>query len=260
MTATTPRGRTDYGLDAPGVVRNLLLVGMAGLLVAVAAWQGLLPRTVKLGPVNLDLLGSGRGIGLGFLLSGLGMIYGSRIGKLKRRERLLDELSWTGNEQVLDVGCGRGLLLVAAARRLTTGTATGIDIWRAEDLTDNRPDATLANAAAEGVSDRVRVETSDMRKMPFPDATFDTIVSSYAIHNIEDPAGRDAAVAEISRVLKPGGYAMIDDIRHYDQYLSNFATHGVRLVRRIDSRIHSLFWMLVTFGSLKPGTMVVRKD
>jgi cyclopropane fatty-acyl-phospholipid synthase-like methyltransferase len=46
---------------------------------------------------------------------------------------------WKGDEAVRDVGCGHGLMLVGAARRLTTGKATGIDIWQAEDLTGNRP-------------------------------------------------------------------------------------------------------------------------
>jgi len=40
---------------------------------------------------------------------------------------------------VLDVGCGRGLLLIGAARRLTTGKAVGVDIWQAEDRVGNLP-------------------------------------------------------------------------------------------------------------------------
>jgi cyclopropane fatty-acyl-phospholipid synthase-like methyltransferase len=109
------------------------------------------------------------------------MLY-DKIGKIKERERLLDLVTWEGTETVLDLGCGRGLLLVAAARRLSTGKATGLDLWQAEDLTGNQPDATMANARREGVSDRVEVTSGDMRAMPFADRSFDVVVSNVAIH------------------------------------------------------------------------------
>jgi SAM-dependent methyltransferase len=92
---------------------------------------------------------------------------------------------------VLDLGCGRGAVLTAVAKRLTTGTATGIDLWGAEhDQSGNAREATLANAEIEGVSARVRVETGDMRQLTFADASFDLVVSSLAIHNIPSRAGR----------------------------------------------------------------------
>ena len=138
----------------------------------------------------------------------LWMLWSSKIGKVREREKLLDRIPWTGAERVLDVGCGRGLLLVGAARRLTTGRAVGIDIWQAEDLSGNRPEATLENARLEGVADRVEVQTADMRKIPFPDGSFDVVVSSQAIHNIYDSAGRAQAIGEIARVLAPGGRAL----------------------------------------------------
>ena len=129
---------------------------------------------------------------------------------------------------MLDVGCGRGLLLVGAARRLSTGTATGVDIWQAEDLSGNRPSAALENARREGVADRVEVQTADMRKIPFPEATFDVVVSSAAIHNLYSPADREKAIREIVRVLKPGGRALIDDIRHGREYAAAFVSIGSR--------------------------------
>ena len=52
--------------------------------------------------------------------------YGMR-GKFRHRERLLAKVNWRGDEQVLDVGTGRGLLLIGVAKRLTTGHATGIE-------------------------------------------------------------------------------------------------------------------------------------
>lgn len=123
----------DYGVDAPGVVRNLFLVAAAGLacwlLKVIGCWSGLLIIPVFGIKFLLPLWITGLALGgtCGFL--GAWMIYESKLGKRQRRERLLDHLAWTGNERVLDVGCGRGLMLVGAAKRLSTGSATGIDVW-----------------------------------------------------------------------------------------------------------------------------------
>ena len=86
-------------------------------------------------------------------------------------------------------GPGRGLLALGAAKRLTTGTAVGIDVWSPKDLTGNTADAFLANAEAEGVAERVEVRNADARSMPFPDASFDVILSNVCLHNIADAGG-----------------------------------------------------------------------
>ncbi len=107
--------------------------------------------------------------------------------------------------EVLDVGCGRGLLLIEAARRLGGGRAVGLDLWNAEDLSGNNRAAAQSNAICEGVADRVTLVDGDMRCMPFEDDSFDVVLSSMAVHNIYEPAGRKQALAEIIRVLRPGG-------------------------------------------------------
>jgi ubiquinone/menaquinone biosynthesis C-methylase UbiE len=196
---------------------------------------------------------------VGMIFAALSMLWSSKIGKVRQRERLLDNISWSGDERVLDVGCGRGLLLIGAANRLTTGHATGIDIWQTEDLSGNSLEATLENARREGVTERIDVQTANMRKMPFTDGSFDVIVSRAAIHNLYSPEERAAAIREIARVLKPGGRALIDDIRHQRQYSTVFAENGCRDIRRLDSTAMSAFWTLLTFGSLQPVTLLVRK-
>lgn len=246
--------KPDYGIDAPGVVRNLFLAAAAGVLFCLGALFGWWPGVVA--HVDLAHTSLWAGIGSGFM--GGWMLYDSKIGKIKERERLLDLVPWAGTETVLDLGCGRGLLLVAAARRLSTGKATGLDLWQAEDLTGNQPDATLENARREGVSDRVEVKSGDMRKMPFADRSFDVVVSNVAIHNIYDRTGRETTMGEIARVLKPGGHVVIHDIRHTNEYASALANHGLIDVAHAGSRFMQVLLLLITFGSLRPDIITAR--
>jgi cyclopropane fatty-acyl-phospholipid synthase-like methyltransferase len=68
---------------------------------------------------------------------------------------LLDSLDLRGDEHVLDLGCGRGAVLLMAAQRLTIGRAVGVDLWKTSDQSGNAEAATRRNADAEGVADRV---------------------------------------------------------------------------------------------------------
>jgi ubiquinone/menaquinone biosynthesis C-methylase UbiE len=247
--------KVDYGVDAPGVVRNLVLIGAAGLAVWASVWLHLWS-----GEIILNVAGTGLGAGILCIVMSLWMLWDSKIGKLRSRERLLDRISWTGAEQVLDVGCGRGLMLIGAARRLRNGTATGIDVWQSEDLSGNRADALLENVRRSGLTQHIHVETADMRRMPFAAESFDVIVSRAAIHNLYQPAERAQALSEIIRVLKPGGYVLIDDIRHIGEYAANFTRAGCGDVRRYGSPVTAALLAVLTFGSLCPGNLVVRKN
>jgi arsenite methyltransferase len=210
----------DYGIDAPGVVRNLLVA--AAILAAVAGgfafwfppllWAFLCP-------------------GLSLAATAALMLWGSKVSKLRLRDRVLDSLNLRGDERVLDVGCGHGLMLLGAARRLTTGRAVGLDIWRKEDQAGNDRKATLENADREGVADRVELHDGDARALPFADASFDIVVSSWAIHNIYDAPGREQAVREIMRVLKPCGRLALIDIRHAAEYAAVLRAGGMDQVR-----------------------------
>ena len=249
----------DYGIDAPGVVRNLALASVGLFAIAAAARLfGWLPRVVTLGPVSLDVVGSVVPMAFGFASGAVLMYFGSKYGKIEERNKLLAPVAWKGSEQVLDVGCGRGLVLVGAALKLTTGCATGIDIWQTEDVSGNSATAPLENAKLEGVADKVRVETSDMRKMPFADGAFDVILSRAAIHNIYNARERADAIREIARVLKPGGRAVIADIRHISEYMAVFAANGCT-ARRVNARLGEWALGVVTFGRMRPNTLIIDK-
>lgn len=250
------RARPDYGIDAPGVVRNLFLAGTAGLLLWASRVAGLWSGEIwifQVGPAGL-------GVAVGGLGMGTYMFWSSRVGKRKERDQLLDCVPWRGDETVLDVGCGRGLLLLGAAKRLAKGgKAFGIDLWQTQDLSGNRPEATLENARLEGVAERVEVKTADMRSIPFPDATFDVVVSKEAIHNVYDAAERATALREIARVLKPGGAVVISDIRHFREYCEQLKSRGLIGIERVSSAASLWFWRVFSFGMASPGTLRARK-
>ncbi|MGB9177966.1 MAG: class I SAM-dependent methyltransferase [Pyrinomonadaceae bacterium] len=216
--------RADYGIDAPDVVRRMFTIGLLGVIFGTIFY--LLRHTV---PTSLavSLANMGWWMGGTFLLVGCVMLWGSRFGKLRLRDRVLDSIEWRGDEKVLDVGCGHGLMLIGAAKRLKTGTATGVDIWQTEDQAGNSRDATMANVRAEGVADRIELRDADARSLPFADNTFDVILSSWALHNIYDKQERDTAIREIARVLKPGGRALVVDIRHVKEYAQVLRECGI---------------------------------
>jgi SAM-dependent methyltransferase len=257
--AAVSAGRPDYGVDAPGVIRNLLLVAFTGLLTWATARAGWWSGSIGNAHVTIHVAQSVLWPGSACAITAVWMLWHSKVGKVRGREALLDQLTWTGAERVLDIGCGRGLMLIGAARRVARGTATGIDIWQEEDLSGNHPDATRQNAIREGVADRVTVQTADMRALPFADGSFDVVLSSAAIHNLYEAHDRLKAINEIARVLKPGGQLLIDDIRHCSEYAKGLRQAHCT-VRRTDARIISLLTTLWTFGSLRPGTLLATKS
>lgn len=182
-----------------------------------------------------------------------GMLWSSKVGKLRARDELLDAIPWCGDETVLDVGCGRGLLLIAAAKRLTTGKAVGIDVWHNVDQAGNRPEATWANARLEGVADRIDVKDADARQLPFADGTFDVIVSSLVLHNIHGRAERAKAVREIARVLKPGGRVALLDVAHTGEYVQVLRESGLRDVQRSKPRFLFFAPARIVAGKKPPG-------
>ena len=227
--------KPDYGLDAPGLVRGFFFGGPA----LFAAGYFLIPWSKAYFP---PFIGFGYGAfysGIVFFLESFLLMGSSYYGKFRARDRLLDSLHLRGDETVLDVGCGHGLLLIGAAKRLPRGRSIGIDLWSQVDQGNNSREATLENARLEGVADRVEVRDGDMRKLPFPDASVDAVIANLAIHNISSREGRREAIAEIVRVLKPGGQAALMDFKHVGQYAEDLKKDGIA-----DARASGLvFWI-----------------
>jgi arsenite methyltransferase len=248
--------RPQYGIDAPGLLRLFTVAGVSALVIC--------PISLRL-PVFGEPLGiiiaALSGVAATYLL-GMGclMLYYSKIEKLKDREKLLDLIQWSGDEQVLDVGCGRGLMLVGVAKRLTSGKAVGVDLWQQQDQANNNSAATLENAAIEGVTERIEVKTADMRQLPFPDSSFDVVVSSWAVHNLEAESDRHKALDEIIRVLKPNGSVVLADIVNQAEYAEYFDRHGMTKVLLHNNPIRDAVLKAVSFGSFAPSAVSASKN
>ena len=234
--------KPSYGVDAPGVV--LGLTAGALILAAVTGINGV----GGAGPwgVWLPLAGA-----VAMLASAGLYLHATLRGKFAVWAGLLNGLDLAGDERVLDLGCGRGAVLLAAARRLPRGHAVGVDLWRTVDQSGNAEEVTLANAAAEGVADRVELRTGDITELPFAAGSFDVVMSSLAIHNIPSEQGRRQAVDEAARVLRPGGRLVIADIRHAPAYARRLTELGLTVEER---PLGWRFW----FGGPWMATRLVR--
>jgi ubiquinone/menaquinone biosynthesis C-methylase UbiE len=233
----------------------MFLAGFIGIAVVAVAELGSFPGGLTPWIYGLGVLVANYGI-----LMGSYMTYASRMGKLRTRERLLDLAGqlrpWSGAEKVLDVGCGRGLMLVGAARRLTSGNAVGIDLWRAEDQTGNSPDAAQTNARCEGVSDRIRVDTGDARQLPYADGSFDLVLSHWVVHNIPLAVDRERALGEMLRVLRTGGVLVLADIANVEEYRTYLLSKGVKGLRFVDGGAEAAIMGALSGGSYRPQALL----
>jgi cyclopropane fatty-acyl-phospholipid synthase-like methyltransferase len=183
----------------------LAVAGAASFLGAFAVWQ------------NIWLAGALIVAGLGWLAPVVwAVLFIQRRQRLRLsyRQHVLDSIQWRGDERVLDVGCGSGILLNGAAQRLTTGTALGIDIWAANSGGGDYA-LLMKNARAENVAERIKFQTMDARRMTLADAEFDVVLSSGALHHmVRSQSDFEQVINELARVLKPGGQVAIWDIEH----------------------------------------------
>jgi SAM-dependent methyltransferase len=108
--------------------------------------------------------------------------------------------------RVLEVGSGPGRLAVRLAREAPGMTLTGVDI------SDAMVERAARRAAEAGLSERVRFEVGDVAALPLSDGRFDGVASTLSLHHWSDPV---SGLAEIHRVLKPGGEARIYDLAHW---------------------------------------------
>src|SRR5205823_14403688 len=148
-------------------------VVVGACLLARSAW-GLWRGETDSTPRAIAICASGAGA-LWLFLSAGSYVYTTRAGKFAVWAELLDRLGLNGDERLLDIGCGRGAVLLMAAQRLPRGRAVGVDVWSTTDQLGNAEQVTRQNAVFEGVAERVELHTADMRQLPFDDGSFDVV-------------------------------------------------------------------------------------
>ena len=215
--------KVNYGFDAPGIMRNLIIFGALTVFAGFAT--PLLFDNIILKYISYLIVLAGSI----FFILGIAMFAYGIKGKYRTRDLMLSKIKWTGNENVLDIGTGQGLLMNGVATYLTTGKSVGIDIWNAKDLSNNTIDRTLRNAELEGVKNKIEVRNEDARNLSFEDNSFDVILSLLCIHNIEDKSEQEKACFEIARVLKPNGTALIGDYIPTTDYAKAFTKAGLKV-------------------------------
>lgn len=235
--------RARYGLDAPNGLIALALPGFAALTAAAVSltlgWATeLLIPVVALFCIDMTVVGL--------------YLYTSRRGKHRVWAEVLESVPWQGDERGLDLGCGRGAVLIALARRLPRGHVTGVDIWDRVDQSGNAKSATERNVTLEGVADHVTIETADVRDLPFPAEDFDVVTSSLVLHNLPTTADRHQALENALRVLRPGGRFFLLDIRNIDEYKQLLHRSGAENVAVRDFGLRAAFgapWLRLRFIS-----------
>ena len=209
-------------MDAPYVPLFMGAAGTLALVIAIgSSFAGIAGLAVAAGYFAFFML-----------VSVADYLYATLFGKFAVWADLWRSLDLRGDERLLDLGCGRGAVVLLAAKLLPRGRAIGIDLWKTSDQLGNALEVTQRNAELEGVADRVDLRTGDMRALPFDDGSFDVVLSSLAIHNIPDPGGRARAIDEAVRVLRPDGRLLIVDINATREYEARLRHLGMAEVER----------------------------
>jgi len=157
------------------------------------------------------------------------------------REWTVDLAAITPGDTVLDVGCGTGNLTLAARDRAgTDGEVHGIDA--APEMIQE-----AERKAAERELD-VRFQIGLIEEIPFPDGTFDVVLSSLMLHHLPRDLKRQG-VAEISRVLKPHGRFVAVDLdpvllRNLRTVEEAMRANGFTEIRQGRTRFRTMFWLI----------------
>ena len=246
LRATNPTSRTGYGIDEP---RTIIELGAAGILsVVVGLVIAVYTSSTDARAAEAALL-VGPAMGFLILVVAVLLFWSSRLGKVKEMTRIVGNIQWGGEEVVLDLGCGRGLAAVLAAKKLQGGYAFGVDVWSKARLSGNDPRSVLANADHEKVRSKVSAVKGLSAQLPLADRSVDVILSASAVHHLVPRRQREGLFMEMSRVLKDGGRIGILDAGNGNQYTAILNKIGMR-----DIEMHRL-----RFSSFPPFHVVLAR-
>jgi ubiquinone/menaquinone biosynthesis C-methylase UbiE len=176
------------------------------------------------------------------------LLFALTLGRERRfRERLLAPAELKPGESVLDIGCGTGGLAIAAARQVgATGSVRGID--------PSPPMIDRARRKASKARLGITFDLAHSQSLPFPDATFDVILSTLMLHHIPR-ADREKALREVRRVLKPTGRLLAVDFgvdpAGHKGLLGHLHRHGGLTARNLAELVSNAGFDVARSGPLR---------
>ena len=133
---------------------------------------------------------------------------GGLMGKV--HEYILQHLEWSGEGELLDIGCGAGALTIRSAKKYPKAKIMGMDYWGIE--WNYAKEQCEENARAEGVSERIQFQKGDAAKLDFKTNSFDAAVSNFVFHEVRSAKDKKEVVREALRVVKKGGVFAFQDM------------------------------------------------
>ena len=162
------------------------------------------------------------------------------LGQARRlRKATVEHALIVPGESVLDVGCGTGEVTLAAKARAKHGSAYGID--PAPEM--------IAVARKKAARKRLEIDfrVGVIESLPFPDASIDVVTSSLMMHHLPEQL-KVRGLAEIYRVLKPGGRLLIADFMRPTGAFFNHLFIAFTRHRRLQKGIEDLRGLLENAG------------
>ena len=225
VKTSRPVAKAGYGIDEPRTIAELFIAGALSIalgFIVSAYTHGSSPKTAD------TALLVGPGVGFLILVVASALYWSSRLGKVREMTKMVYAIPWGGEEVVLDLGCGRGMGTVMAAKKLEAGYVVGVDTWSKARVLGNDPASVLVNAAQEKVETRVSAVKGISAQLPIADKSVDVILSGVAIHHMASRKQRHSLFVEMVRVLKDGGRIGILDAGNGTEYSNLLKQLGLR--------------------------------
>jgi SAM-dependent methyltransferase len=245
-TVVPSKGKIGYGIDDPRTIIELLVAGVLSVIVGVLIANYTSSSDPRAAETALLV---GPSVGFLILVVAVLLFWSSRLGKVREMTRIVANIPWGGGEVVLDLGCGRGLATVLAAKRMRSGHVIGMDMFSKARVWGNDPHSVLANAAQEKVEARVSAVKGSSAHMPLASGSVDVILSGLAVHYLVPRRQREGLFLEMARVLKEGGRIGILEAGNGNEYSDILNKIGMR-----DVEMHRL-----RFSSFPPFHVVIAR-
>jgi len=158
------------------------------------------------------------------------------VGDVRYKSLLIEQANIQPGHRVLDLGCGTGTLAIMAKQAQSAASVAGLDA---------DPDMLkVANYKSAQQNVEVKFDVGFTNELPYPDASFDRVLSSIMIHHLKTP-DKEKTAREVYRVLKPGGQLHIIDfgkpVSWYGKLLGPFL-HGFEEANdNIDGKLPEMF-------------------